>query len=152
MLLWQFAVPILWANVLAWPLAYFFVRRWLDGFTSHVDMNPLIFLAISALALVIALVTVRTFVLLEARFSAATYTIERTLLGSLPPKRPLIRRSCERGSQPVWVGIEPPLPRFGVTTLLKHGIPITSCHQDEPSSTKARCPAPAPTGSDGPRV
>ncbi len=67
MLLWQFAVPILWANVLAWPLAYFFVRRWLDGFTSHVDMNPLIFLAISTLALVIALVTVSGHALLVAR-------------------------------------------------------------------------------------
>jgi|HubBroStandDraft_6_1064221.scaffolds.fasta_scaffold30611_3 putative ABC transport system permease protein len=67
MLLWQFALPILWANVLAWPLAYFFVRRWLDGFTSHVDMNPLIFLAISSLALVIALATVSGHALLVAR-------------------------------------------------------------------------------------
>ena len=67
MLLWQFARPILWANVIAWPLAYLFVRRWLEGFASHVDMNPLVFLGISALALVIALATVSGHALLVAR-------------------------------------------------------------------------------------
>src|SRR5208337_2821892 len=58
MLLWQFARPLLWANVLAWPVAYFFMRRWLEGFAYHVDMNPLVFAAAGLLALVIALATV----------------------------------------------------------------------------------------------
>src|SRR6266576_2228987 len=55
---WQFARPVLWANLLAWPLAWFGMRRWLEGFAYHVDLNPLVFLAASLLALVIALVTV----------------------------------------------------------------------------------------------
>src|SRR4029077_6752621 len=67
LLLWQFALPILWANVVAWPVAYFFVRRWLDGFADHVDMNPLVFVAASVLALVIALITVSGNALLVAR-------------------------------------------------------------------------------------
>ena len=67
MLLWQFARPILWANVIAWPVAYFFARRWLEGFAYRVDMNPLVFVATSVLALVIALATVSAHALRVAR-------------------------------------------------------------------------------------
>ena len=67
MLLWQFARPILWANVIAWPVAYLFMRRWLEGFAHHVDMNPLVFLAVSVLALGIAFATVSGHALLVAR-------------------------------------------------------------------------------------
>ena len=28
---WQFARPVLWANLIAWPCAYFFMQRWLEG-------------------------------------------------------------------------------------------------------------------------
>jgi putative ABC transport system permease protein len=64
---WQFAGPVLWANLLAWPLAYFCMRHWLEGFAYHVDLSPLAFLAASVLALVIALVTVSGHALLVAR-------------------------------------------------------------------------------------
>jgi putative ABC transport system permease protein len=64
---WQFARPVLWANLIAWPLAYLLMRRWLEGFAYHVDLNPLVFLAASALALVIALATVSGHALLVAR-------------------------------------------------------------------------------------
>ena len=67
MLLWQFTRPILWANVVAWPLAYFLLRRWLDGFVNHIDLNPLVFLATSVFALVVALATVSGHALLVAR-------------------------------------------------------------------------------------
>jgi putative ABC transport system permease protein len=67
MLLLQFARPILWANVIAWPVAYFFARRWLDGFAYRVDVNPLVFVAASVLALVIALATVSAHALRVAR-------------------------------------------------------------------------------------
>ena len=55
---WQFARPVLWANLVAWPCAYFFLQRWLEGFAYHVDISPLTFLAAGALALIIALATV----------------------------------------------------------------------------------------------
>jgi putative ABC transport system permease protein len=55
---WQFARPVLLANVLAWPCAWFFMRRWLEGFAYHVNLAPLVFVVASVLALLIALATV----------------------------------------------------------------------------------------------
>jgi putative ABC transport system permease protein len=64
---WQFARPVLWANLIAWPLAYVCMHRWLEGFAYHVDLNPLAFLAASVVALFIALATVSGHALLVAR-------------------------------------------------------------------------------------
>jgi putative ABC transport system permease protein len=64
---WQFAQPVLLANLLAWPFAWFFMRRWLDGFAYHVDLGPTAFLAASAVAVLIALITVSGHALLVAR-------------------------------------------------------------------------------------
>jgi putative ABC transport system permease protein len=58
MLLWQFSTPILWASLLAWPLTGFLLLHWLDGFADHIELRPWPFLASSALALGIALLTV----------------------------------------------------------------------------------------------
>jgi putative ABC transport system permease protein len=66
-LAWQFARPVLWANLIAWPLAYVAMQRWLEGFAYHVDLNPLVFVASSLLALIIALVTVAGHALLVAQ-------------------------------------------------------------------------------------
>ena len=46
------------ANIFAWPLAYYFMRRWLEGFAYHTNPNVLAFLASGLLALIIALLTV----------------------------------------------------------------------------------------------
>jgi putative ABC transport system permease protein len=67
LMLGEFSRPVLWANVIAWPCAYIIMRRWLEGFANHVDMNPLVFVAASVLALVISLVTVSGHALLVAR-------------------------------------------------------------------------------------
>ena len=64
---WQFARPVLLANLLAWPCAWFFLRRWLDGFAYHVDLDPTAFLAASALAALIAVISVSGHALLVAR-------------------------------------------------------------------------------------
>jgi putative ABC transport system permease protein len=64
---WQFAQPVLWANLIAWPSAYLIMRRWLEGFAYHVDLSPLVFVAASVLALIIALATVSGHALLVAR-------------------------------------------------------------------------------------
>ena len=64
---WQFARPVLWANVIAWPCAYLVMRRWLEGFVSHVQLDPWTFLATGALALMIALATVAGHALIVAR-------------------------------------------------------------------------------------
>jgi putative ABC transport system permease protein len=67
MLLWQFAKPILWANLIAWPAAGYLMHYWLQHFTHHVGLNPLIFVGASTVALVIALATVAGHALLVAR-------------------------------------------------------------------------------------
>ena len=46
------------ANVFAWPLAYYFMRRWLEGFAYHTNLNILAFFVSGMLALIIALLTV----------------------------------------------------------------------------------------------
>jgi putative ABC transport system permease protein len=64
---WQFARPVLIANLVAWPVAWFFMRRWLEGFAYHVELGPLAFLLASALALGIALITVAGHALMLSR-------------------------------------------------------------------------------------
>ena len=64
---WQFARPVLIANLIAWPLAWFFMRRWLEGFAYHVDLNPLAFVLASVLAVLVALVTICGQALIVAR-------------------------------------------------------------------------------------
>ena len=72
LLLWQFTKPVLWANLIAWPVAYFGMRYWLQGFAYHIDLSPWMFLAASALALVIAVLTVVGHALLVARAQPVT--------------------------------------------------------------------------------
>jgi len=68
---WQFARPVLIANLVAWPVAWLFMRRWLEGFAYHVDLGPLAFVAASVLAALIALFTVSGHALLVARAKPA---------------------------------------------------------------------------------
>ena len=55
---WQFARPVLIANLIAWPIAWYFMRRWLEGFAYHVNLNPLAFVLASAFAVFIAILTI----------------------------------------------------------------------------------------------
>jgi putative ABC transport system permease protein len=58
LLLWQFTKPVLYANLIAWPVAYLFMNRWLHGFAAHIELHIWIFAAATGIALAIALVTV----------------------------------------------------------------------------------------------
>jgi putative ABC transport system permease protein len=58
LLLWQFSIPVLIANLIAWPVAYFYLRDWLQGFAYRISLNPLYFVVAGAAALVIAWATV----------------------------------------------------------------------------------------------
>ncbi len=58
MLSGEFGLIVVLSNILAWPVAYLFVHRWLDNFAYRIDVNLLIFL-IPALAMyLIAVFTV----------------------------------------------------------------------------------------------
>ena len=67
LLLWQFSIPVLVANVIAWPLAWYYLRGWLQGFASHIALSPLYFAAAGLAALLIAWVTVLSHALRVAR-------------------------------------------------------------------------------------
>ena len=67
MLLWEFSTPIFWASLLAWPVSGLLLRHWLDGFADHVELGPGPFVAASALALGVALLTVAGHAFLIAR-------------------------------------------------------------------------------------
>lgn len=58
LLVWQFSRPVLIANVIAWPVAWYGLSRWLQGFAYRVDLDPQLFLAAGMGAMVIAWVTV----------------------------------------------------------------------------------------------
>lgn len=47
LLVWQFSRPVLLANLIAWPVAFVLMRRWLGGFRHAIDLtSPLVFLGI----------------------------------------------------------------------------------------------------------
>jgi putative ABC transport system permease protein len=54
LLLWQFTKPVLWANLVAWPLAYWATAQWLSGFAYRVSLPPWLFLSASIVAVLIA--------------------------------------------------------------------------------------------------
>ena len=44
MLLWQFSIPVLIANLIAWPVAYYYLRNWLEEYAYRISLSPLYFL------------------------------------------------------------------------------------------------------------
>jgi putative ABC transport system permease protein len=60
LLIWQFSIPVLIANAIAWPLAWYYLRGWLQGFAYRISLNPLYFAGVGTVALVIAWITIFT--------------------------------------------------------------------------------------------
>ncbi len=58
LLLWQFSLPVLLGNLIAWPIAAFALSHWLETFVDHIDLTPLPFLAAGAAVLLMAWVTI----------------------------------------------------------------------------------------------
>jgi putative ABC transport system permease protein len=58
MLSFDFAKLVLLANIIAWPAAYYFVHRWLEGFAYRMVLGPWIFLLSGIITLIIALMTI----------------------------------------------------------------------------------------------
>lgn len=54
----DFSKLVLLSNLIAWPIAYFAMNRWLENFAYRVDLTPLIFIGSGLTALCIAWVTV----------------------------------------------------------------------------------------------
>jgi putative ABC transport system permease protein len=58
MLSWQFLKWVFIANLIAWPIAYYFMNVWLQGFIYRIDIGWTIFLTAGVAAAVIAFLTV----------------------------------------------------------------------------------------------
>ena len=69
LMLWRISVPVLIANVVAWPVVYHYLRQWLDGYAYRISLSPLYFLLGGAAALAIAWATVFAHTLRLARSS-----------------------------------------------------------------------------------
>lgn len=54
----EFLLLVLLANVVAWPLALYGVRRWLEGFAVRVPIDPWVFAAAALAVLLLAVLTV----------------------------------------------------------------------------------------------
>ena len=58
LLVWQFSRPVIIANVIAWPVAWWLMRDWLNGFDERIPLTPVPFVLAAAVALGIAVATV----------------------------------------------------------------------------------------------
>jgi putative ABC transport system permease protein len=67
LLAWQFSKPVIVANLIAWPFAWWMMRDWLNGFDARIDLGPTPFVLAGGLALAIALGTIAGHALKVAR-------------------------------------------------------------------------------------
>ena len=67
LLLWQFSLPVVAANLIAWPLAWYYLQNWLQGFAYRITLNPAYFAGAGLAALLIAWITVFSHALRVAR-------------------------------------------------------------------------------------
>jgi putative ABC transport system permease protein len=63
LLVWQFSRPVIAANLIAWPVAFYLMQRWLSGFRDAIHLtDPAVFVGIfggaSLLAVAIAWFTI----------------------------------------------------------------------------------------------
>lgn len=58
LLVWQFSKPVLIANLIAWPVAWWFMRNWLNGFDTRIALGPMPFVLAGGLALLVAIITI----------------------------------------------------------------------------------------------
>ena len=72
LMLGEFSQPVLWANLIAWPIAWWAMSRWLSGFAQRVDLPLWLFPTAGAAALLIAYVTALHNALTVARASPVT--------------------------------------------------------------------------------
>ena len=67
LLAWQFSKPIIIANLIAWPVAWWLMRDWLNQFDARIDLGPTPFVLAGLIALVIAIATIASHAIKVAR-------------------------------------------------------------------------------------
>ncbi|HEV2747412.1 MAG TPA: ABC transporter permease [Allosphingosinicella sp.] len=58
LLVWQFSKPVIIANLIAWPVAWWVMRDWLNTFDARIGLGPTPFVLAGMLALAIAIATI----------------------------------------------------------------------------------------------
>jgi putative ABC transport system permease protein len=58
LLAWQFSKPVVLANLIAWPVAWWVMRDWLNSFDTRIDLGPGPFVLAGLIALAIATSTI----------------------------------------------------------------------------------------------
>ncbi|HEV2866418.1 MAG TPA: ABC transporter permease [Allosphingosinicella sp.] len=58
LLAWQFSKPVIVANLIAWPAAWWAMREWLNTFDARIGLGPEPFVLAAVLALVLAIGTI----------------------------------------------------------------------------------------------
>ena len=58
LLVWQFSRPVIIANLIAWPVAWWLMRDWLNTFDQRITLGPVPFIVAALAALFIAVATV----------------------------------------------------------------------------------------------
>jgi putative ABC transport system permease protein len=58
LLAWQFSKPVILANLIAWPVAWWLMRDWLNQFDARIALTPGPFLLAGLIALAIAVGTI----------------------------------------------------------------------------------------------
>ena len=48
LLVWQFSKPVLIANLIAWPVSFYFISEWLQSFVYRIDNGIILALSVSA--------------------------------------------------------------------------------------------------------
>ena len=69
LLAWQFSKPVIVANLVAWPIAWWAMRDWLNTFDARIPLGPGPFLLAGLLALGIAIATVAGHAIKVARLN-----------------------------------------------------------------------------------
>jgi putative ABC transport system permease protein len=69
LLAWQFSKPVVVANLIAWPVAWWIMRDWLNTFDLRIDLGPGPFVVAGLVALVIAVATVAGHAIRVARLN-----------------------------------------------------------------------------------
>lgn len=67
LLLWQSSMPVLVANVVAWPAAWYIMYEWLNGYSDRIELSIVYFVVAGGGALLIAWATVSAHALRVAR-------------------------------------------------------------------------------------
>jgi putative ABC transport system permease protein len=67
LLAWQFSKPVIVANIIAWPVAWWVMRDWLNSFDTRIALSPTPFVLAAVIALVIAIGTIASHAFRVAR-------------------------------------------------------------------------------------